>query len=117
MSKRNNYTNYRNMTKPVDEAVPADVKEDISEAIEEVAADEPTPVEEALPETLIGKVSGCKQLNIRREANIDSDKVTVVPDGAVLVIEPDESTDEWFKVYTEAGVEGFCMKKFVTVVK
>lgn len=116
MSKRNNYTNYRNMANPVDEAIPAEVKEEVVETVtEDIIETVEEPVEET-PETLIGVVSvNGKQLNIRKEPSTNSDRVSVVEDGTVLMIEPDKSSEDWFKIYTEAGVEGFCMKKFVTL--
>lgn len=72
------------------------------------------PVEEK-EETLIGIVSDCKRLNIRREPNVNKEVVFVVDVGAVLVIDLEKSTDEFYKIYTETGVEGYCMKRFVDI--
>ena len=88
-----------------------DSVEDAIEIDDSVSADE--IVEET--ESLIGVVSGCTKLNIRKESNITSEPVCIVPEKSVLLIDQDLSTDEWYKVYTEAGMEGFCMKKYVTV--
>lgn len=118
MSKHNSYTNYRNMAKPVDEAIPEEVKEEIAEVVTEetanVEVEVDEPVEEKAAESLIGVVN-CKLLNIRKKPSAESEVVTAVPADTVLMIEPDKSSEEWYKVYTEAGVEGFCMKKFVAV--
>lgn len=101
-----------------------DVTEEIEKEIEEVnETEEVEEVETEITEeteednTVVGTVSGCSNLNIRAKADINSEKVCVVPEKAVLLIDIDESTDEWYKVYTEAGMEGFCMKKYVTVSK
>lgn len=76
----------------------------IEETIE--AQTEPNPV---------GVVSDCKRLNVRTKPSVDSTPACVVDVGTVLVIVPDESTEEFYKVYTETGIEGYCMKKFVTI--
>lgn len=119
MSKRNNYTNYRNAAKPVDEAVPAEVKEEVLEVVEEETVEtEVKEVLEAVEETVeteIGVVLGCDRLNVRKEANIKSEVATVVPVGTILVVVPGLSTEEWYSVITKEGVKGFCMKKFVSV--
>lgn len=62
-----------------------------------------------------GTVSNCTQLNIRKEPSETSEVIMVVSSHDKLMIELDESTDDWFKVCTAAGIEGFCMKKYVTV--
>lgn len=74
---------------------------------------EDTKEETASKEALIGVVKKCVKLNIRKQPKIDAEPVTVVDVNTVLMIEPSQSTKEWLKVYTEAGVEGYCMKKFV----
>lgn len=115
MSKRNNYTNYGKMSAPVDETVPVEVKEEVAEAVAEESAVEPVVEEKAEVESLIGMVSGCKLLNIRKKPTVESEAVAVVSVDTLLMIDPSKSKKEWYKVYTEAGVEGFCMKKFVTI--
>jgi len=32
-----------------------------------------------------------------------------------LMIDENESTEEFYKVFTIAGIEGFCMKKFIAI--
>lgn len=66
-------------------------------------------------EPIDGIVSGCKRLNVRKEPARYGEIICEVTEGTALMIDRSESTDDWFKVYTEAGVEGFCMKNFVTI--
>lgn len=66
-------------------------------------------------EPIDGIVSGCKKLNIRKEPSRTGEIICEVSEGTALMIDPSEVNDDWFKVYTEAGVEGYCMKKFVTI--
>ena len=120
MSDKKHYMQYDDSDKMLlntsDEIVEEieEVNDSVEDAIEIddlVSADE--IVEET--ESLIGVVSGCTKLNVRKEPNITSEPVCIVPEKSVLLIDQDLSTDEWYKVYTEAGMEGFCMKKYVTV--
>ena len=71
-------------------------------------------VEETV-EDIIGVVTDCLKLNIRKEPNKDSDVVVVVTCLDELKIDPNNSTDDWYAVCTVTGIEGFCMKKFVAV--
>lgn len=57
-------------------------------------------------------VTNCEKLNIREAPNAKATILCVVNVGDELMIAPDESTEDWYGVYTTSGVEGFCMKKF-----
>ena len=65
--------------------------------------------------TLKGVVSGCDKLNIRKEAIKDSTIVTIINKNAEVVIDPTKSTNDFYKVTTTSGVEGYCMKTYITV--
>lgn len=69
------------------------------------------------PDSLIGFVTGCKKLNIRKNPAVNpSNVITVVGvDTPLLVINPEKATKEWYKVELEDGTVGFCMKEFVKV--
>lgn len=73
-----------------------------------------TPAEE--PKKVVGVVN-CARLNIRRRPRVADNVVTIVAANSKLEINTDKSNKEWFKVRTESGIEGFCMKKFVTVIE
>lgn len=66
-------------------------------------------------EPVIGEVSGCKKLNIRKEPDGEAQVLDVVSSGSEVMIDESESTDEFYKIYTESGTEGFCMKQYITV--
>ena len=65
----------------------------------------------------MGFVTNCKKLNVREEPKTDSAIVCEVDYQTELMINKNESTEEFYKVYTVAGIEGFCMKKFITIQK
>ena len=80
--------------------------------------EEPQIAEEEVSEPkkqMIGTVMDCSSLNIRAKSNINSEIIATVKAGTELLIDEDESVNEWYKVCTEAGIEGFCMKKYVSV--
>ena len=103
-----NHTNYNKIsTTP---AVVEQTKVDTTPAIDVIDNTPPAPIE-----PIDGIVSGCKRLNVRKEASLTGEIVCEVAVGTTLMIDQSESTDEWFKVYAETGVEGYCMKNFVTI--
>ena len=86
--------------------------------IEEVAA-EPVdqPVEEApKKESNVVIVANCEKLNLRRSPLKDSDGANIITEllpGVAVVIDEDESTPNFYKVTTETGLEGYCMRQFI----
>ena len=112
MSNKKLYMGYDEKNKSL-----ADVTEEVEEEIAEVNESEEV-TKEATKEadsTVVGYVSGCLKLNIREEGYPGANVVCVVPEKTALLIEVAESNDEWYKVYTETGMEGFCMKQYVTL--
>ena len=88
-------------------------------SIVEEAAVEPVdqPVEEApKKETKVGIVANCEKLNLRRSPLKDSDGANIITEllsGVAVVIDEDESTPNFYKVTTDTGLEGYCMKQFI----
>lgn len=81
----------------------------------EIAEDIRVEENEEVVKDIIGVVTDCLKLNIRKEPNKDSDVVVIVTCLDELKIDLDASTDDWYAVCTVTGIEGFCMKKFVAV--
>lgn len=67
----------------------------------------------ALPKTITGFVTNCSKLNVRVEPSIDADVVCVLNSATEVEIDLDNSTDEWFSICTAAGIDGYCMRKFI----
>ena len=104
MSNKNhrNHTNYNKIS-----TTPANVDQTNVETTPAVVTPPPEPMD--------GYVTGCSRLNIRKEPSYSGEIVCEVLKGTTLMIDPTKSTDDWFKVYTELGVEGYCMKIYVTI--
>ena len=66
---------------------------------------------------IFGNVSGCTSLNVRAEANVESEIVSYLRVDAEVVIDEEGSTEDFYKVCTAAAVEGYCMKQYITLQK
>ena len=122
MSKHNysQYSKKRDNTDEIDAVIPeANVEPEITtthavvEALEfKMETEIQTQIE---PEIMVvtGVVANCAKLNVRAKADASAAVVCVLDVATEVVIDPDKSTKEWFKVSTAAGVDGYCMRKFV----
>ena len=97
------------------------VEEKVDEPIEgqivipEVEPIVPEPVVE--PENRkFGKVNNCKKLNIRKLPSRDAEIVSELIEGSEVMIDEKESTALFYKICTEHGIEGYCMKDYITVL-
>ena len=94
------------------------VVEHVDDVVEEIAEmiEPETEVEEVVNDNTEIGVVDCKcKLNIRVAPYADADVVKEIAKGAEVMVYLDESTDDFYKVCTESGVEGFCMKKFINI--
>lgn len=67
---------------------------------------------------IIGIVTNCLKLNLREKPMPDPNNVIMVISALTEVaIDLDESTDDYYKVCTATGIEGFCMRKFIAIRK
>ena len=86
--------------------------------IEEATAE---PVDQSVEEapkkeSKVGIVANCEKLNLRRSPLKDSDGANIITElllGVAVVIDEDESTPDFYKVTTETGLEGYCMRRFI----
>lgn len=111
MSKTNNKNK-----KFVDNEMPEN--ESIANDIFEEVIDESSGSIGEMEETIVmltGIVINAELLNVRKEPKIGSDVLCHIKRDSQLMIDITKSTDEWFAVCTEAGVDGYCMKKFVEI--
>ena len=106
-NRRTNYTSYSNdKIEMVEEAAVEAV-----EAVEEVAHEE-IKIESA---KIFGNVFDCTKLNIRSEPSLDGEIICTAPVSTEVEIDSEKSTNDWFYIYTDTGIEGFCMKKYIRV--
>ena len=102
------------------------VEEKVDEPIEgQIVIPEVEPIvpEPVIPEPVVepenrkfGKVSNCKKLNIRKLPSRDAEIVSELIEGSEVMIDDNESTALFYKICTEHGIEGYCMKNFIKVL-
>ncbi len=57
----------------------------------------------------------CALLNVREEPSAESEILTVLKKDSEVMIDFDESTEDFYSICNEAGIEGYCMKQFIEV--
>ena len=131
----NDYTKYARESKveapeaPVEvkpEPVIEDVKPEVVEAFATGTIIEPV-VEEAKPEMpevieeteshKMGRVFGCTRLNVRKLPKPRAEVVCEIPVNTKVEIDEVNSTVDFYKIFTSSGIEGYCVKTYIDVVK
>ena len=100
------------ITNEVNETV-EQVKETINEV--EESTNEIEETKEEVTEEVIGKIIEFEKLYVRKEASKYSEPVGIVTDKDYLSIDIIHSTDDFYKVITSNGLEGYCVKEFVKI--
>lgn len=57
----------------------------------------------------------CELLNVREEPDAESEILAVLKKDSEVMIDLDESTEDFYSICNEAGIEGYCMKQFIEV--
>lgn len=63
----------------------------------------------------IGVVCNCAKLNVRVHPSTDANIVYQVVGGEELMIDLKKSTKDFYAVWNGAGVQGYCMKQYISV--
>ena len=100
------------------------VEEKVDEPIEgQIAIPEVEPELVSDPEPSVepenrkfGKISNCKKLNVRKLPSRDAEIVSELVEGSEVMIDEKESTALFYKICTEHGIDGYCMKDYITVL-
>ena len=69
------------------------------------------------PHTDFGIVTDCLYLNVRKRPDINADVAVVIDALTQVVVDLDASTEDFYKVSTSDGAEGFCMRKYIALSK
>ena len=73
------------------------------------------PPEDTVPVSA-GKVHNCQMLNVREKPNRTSKVLEIISNGSSVDVFITESTNDWYKVGTNEGVIGYCMKEYIKLV-
>lgn len=113
MSKHNrDYTKYAKEYVEAVEKVETLIHEADEEADEEAVEKAPEPV----VKPVVGIVTDCARLNVRKEPSADAEVAFVIDATTSLVVFEEESTEDFYKICTSAGTEGYCMKRYITLM-
>lgn len=121
-NKHRDYTKYaKTQDEPAMAIIDAPSFEEVIEPAEPAEAVEPIEVVEPAIETVIetvpapkiGRVFGCTNLNVRKAPKTNATVICTINCHAEVEIDELESTDDFYKICTASGIEGYCMKKFI----
>ena len=71
--------------------------------------------EPEVTDPMIGTVVDCLRLNVRMKPRTDADVVCIIECDSKVVIDEENSTKNFYKICTEIGIEGYCMKQFIKI--
>lgn len=89
----------------------------------EVEAEE-TPVQEAAVEPVEtekvqtlkqGVVTDCVKLNVREEPKAGAKVVCTIDFLTEVTVDVESSTDDFYCISTASGIEGYCMKDYISI--
>lgn len=83
---------------------------------ETVANTTPETQEPEKKDPVLGVVADCVKLNVRKSPNPNAEILFVIGKDSDVLIDIDESTADWYKVYVNEQ-EGFCMKKYIKLAQ
>ena len=109
-----NYSSFSNPFKkteiPVNEVVEEN-NETVNETVE-LAITEPVVTE--IVQTPDNGVVNCERLNVRKRPSKDAEVLCVINKNDKIKL-LNEQNEEFIKICTASGIEGYCMKKFINV--
>lgn len=117
MSKNNskhNYSKYSSNKKPAEVKEVAEEVTPVTKAKESVIESTPEPVVEQMRFIpVVGTVIDCAKLNVRANPSPSASVVNTIEVNTKVEIDVEKSTNEWFYVCAESGIEGYCMRKYI----
>lgn len=105
---KNDYTKFSNIKETVKDEV-------IQNGVIDTTEEEPEVIDEVVKPEVVGVIIDCMKLNVRKTPNPYGEIIGTIDVDSEVTINDAESTNEFYKICTAAGVEGFCVKKFIQV--
>lgn len=85
-----------------------------TEVIQTAKIEQEPEVEE--PKFVTGIVTDCVKLNVREDPSSTATILGTITAATELIVSKEESTEDYYKICTSVGLEGYCMKKFITIM-
>lgn len=117
MSKKD-YTKFANKTEKVDEKHEVVIENTIEKEAPKVEQRVEQKVEQRVEQKVerkIGTVIDCSSLNVRKEPSKYADILCTIQASEKVEIDESKSTHDFYKIFNSAGVEGYCMKNYISV--
>lgn len=76
-----------------------------------------TPVVEKEVAVYIGKIRDCDKLNVREEPTVESKVLCKLDKLSEVQIDKSNSTRDFYRIITSTGINGYCMKKYMSIKK
>lgn len=117
----NNYNKMYEQKNDVEKTVDA-AEEYNAEVVEEPEVTEEVSLEDSVEEEVvetqqtIGTVVDCAKLAVRKSPVSGAEMIATLDASTRVMVDIENSTVNYYKVYTEAGVEGYCVKDYIAVV-
>lgn len=90
--------------------------ETIKKIIEIEREPDPEPIEVEATLVVDAEIANCAKVNVRTTPEMCENVLLVLNQGSPIKIDKTYESEEWFKVVTEASVEGYVRKQFVKEV-
>ena len=112
-------TNYNNMSKKNDKKDDLDLNDvsDITTYVDDVNnTDDIDNIKNTTVDSFnkIGTVIGCEKLRVRPTSNTDQEEIALIDEGSIVKISLEDSTEDFYKIRTDDGIEGYCMRSFIS---
>lgn len=88
------------------------MEEELQEIKEEVKEEKKAPKKAV---KVFGRINGCRLLNIREKASLNSLVLGVLDVTSKFSIDKKLSTDDFYKISFN-GINGYCLKEFVELI-
>lgn len=82
--------------------------------VEQVTPEVEVPVHEDQPKFTVGKITGCYSLNVREHPDTKADVLCSLPASTEVQVDMSNDYVDWYHVNAN-GVDGFCMKKYISI--
>lgn len=114
---RHDYTKHskKNQNEVTKAAKAAEVIEELESEVVEPIEDpvENVEIKEDKVEYDTATVVNCIRLRVRSEPRLGDNVICEISQGTTVMIDKSKSTSDYYKIYTEAGVEGYCQKPYI----
>lgn len=85
------------------------------EVITSVVEEEEAIKEVEAVKEITGYVIDCSKLNVRKDPKKDAVVLSTIAAKTKVIIDSKGSNKSFYKVKTPTGIEGYCMKQFITI--